>query len=49
MEFTKKEFEVEGINPLTKQKVKSRRKKIFVDWELPRFDEKFFTSKSMLK
>lgn len=44
----KKEFEVEGINPLTNQKVKSRRKKIFVDWELPRFDEKFFTSKSML-
>lgn len=45
----KKAFKVDGINPLTNEKVTSHRKKIFIDWELPRFDEKFFTSKSLLK
>ena len=44
-----KAFKVDGINPLTNEKVTSHRKKIFIDWELPRFDEKFFTSKSLLK
>ncbi|WP_321422474.1 tRNA(His) guanylyltransferase Thg1 family protein [uncultured Methanobacterium sp.] len=45
----KKGFEIEGLNPLTHEKVISQRKKIFVDWELPLFDEEFFRGNSLLK
>jgi tRNA(His) guanylyltransferase len=45
----KKGFEIEGLNPLTHEKVISQRKKIFVDWELPLFDEEFFRVNSLLK
>ena len=45
----KKRFEIEGLNPLTQKKVISNRKKIFVDWELPIFDEEFFRANSLLK
>lgn len=45
----KKGFEIEGLNPITHEKVKSQRKKIFIDWELPLFDEEFFRKNSLLK
>jgi tRNA(His) guanylyltransferase len=45
----KKGFEIEGLNPLTHEKVISQRKKIFVDWELPLFNEEFFKENSLLK
>jgi tRNA(His) guanylyltransferase len=45
----KKGFEIEGLNPLTHEKVISQRKKIFVDWELQLFDEEFFRVNSLLK
>ena len=45
----KKKIQVEGLNPLSQEKVKSERKKITIDWELPRFDENFFLEKSLLE
>lgn len=45
----KKNFETEGLNPLTQEKVTSHRKKIFIDWDLPLFDEEFFRTNSLLK
>lgn len=45
----KKGFEIEGINPLTQEKVTSYRKKILIDWELPLFDNEFFRANSLLK
>jgi tRNA(His) guanylyltransferase len=41
----KQKVEVEGLNPLTNEKVTSERKKIFVDWDLPLFDEEFFITR----
>jgi len=41
----KKKVQIEGFNPLTQEKVTSQRKKIFIDWDLPLFDEKFFREK----
>jgi tRNA(His) 5'-end guanylyltransferase len=38
----KKEISIEGYNPIEKKKVQSKRKRIFVDSDLPLFDEKFF-------
>lgn len=38
----KKEVLIEGYNPLEKKKVQSTRKRIFVDSDLPIFDEEFF-------
>ena len=38
----KKEVEIEGYNPIKKEKVQSIRKKIFVDDDLPIFDTPFF-------
>jgi len=45
----KKMVKIEGLNPLTQEKVTSNRKKIFIDWELPLFDEEFFQVNSLLK
>ncbi|HOI40682.1 MAG TPA: tRNA(His) guanylyltransferase Thg1 family protein [Methanobacterium sp.] len=45
----KKKIKIEGWNPLTKENVKSERKKITIDWELPRFDKEFFHEKSLLE
>jgi len=44
----KKKVQVEGQNPLTGEKVLSDRMKIFVDWELPIFNEQFFSDHSLL-
>jgi len=44
----KKEIYVEGYNPISKEKVLSRRGKIFVDWDLPLFQEEFFKDNSIL-
>lgn len=44
----KKTVEVEGLNPLTNKKVTSKRKKIFIDWDLPLFEEEFFHSHELL-
>ena len=44
----KKPFEIEGLNPLTQEKVVSERNKIIVDWELPMFDEDFFRENSII-
>ncbi len=41
----KKKIQIEGFNPLTQEKTTSERKKVFVDWNLPLFDEKFFHEK----
>lgn len=38
----KKEVMVEGYNPVQKKEVRSKRKKIFIDCELPLFNENFF-------
>lgn len=38
----KKEVLIEGYNPLEKKKVQSTRKRIFIDSDLPIFDEEFF-------
>ncbi len=38
----KKEVIVEGYNPIEKKKVQSMRKRIYVDSDLPIFDEEFF-------
>ncbi|MGC9517633.1 MAG: tRNA(His) guanylyltransferase Thg1 family protein [Methanomicrobiales archaeon] len=40
----KKEIEVEGYNPQTQKKVKSIRRKVFIDRNLPLFEEEFFKS-----
>jgi len=45
--YTRK-VEVEGLNPLTHEKVTSQRNKITIDWDLPMFDEKFFNEKSII-
>ena len=45
----KKRIEVEGFNPITQEKVQSEREKITIDWELPRFDEKFFDENLLLE
>ncbi len=45
----KKSIQVEGLNPLTNENVKSERRKITIDWELPRFDKEFFHEKSLLE
>ena len=44
----KKKVEVEGLNPLTNEKVTSQRKKIFIEWDLPLFDEEFFYDHELL-
>jgi tRNA(His) guanylyltransferase len=38
----KKDILTEGYNPVTREKVISTRKKLFVDWALPIFDNEFF-------
>lgn len=38
----KKDIFIEGYNPLEKEKVQSKRRKISVDCDLPLFDEQFF-------
>lgn len=38
----KKSITVEGYNPVLNKKVKSKRKKIFIDWDLPKFNKNFF-------
>ena len=45
----KKEVIVEGYNPIEKKKVRSKRKKIFVDSDLPIFDDQFFSKTLLLK
>lgn len=45
----KKTVEIQGLNPLTQEKVTSQRNKIVIDWELPMFNEKFFQENSLLK
>ncbi len=44
----KEKVEVQGLNPLTKEKVTSQRKKIFIDWDLPLFDQEFFHNHELL-
>lgn len=39
----KKQYEIEGFNPVTNEKTKSLRNKLYVDMELDIFDKKFFT------
>lgn len=43
----KKEVYVEGYNPISKENVLSKRKRIFVDWNLPLFDKEFFNLKNI--
>lgn len=38
----KKDVEIEGYNPIKKEKVQSTRKKIFIDEDLPIFETQFF-------
>ncbi len=45
----KKKIQVEGLNPLSQEKVKSEREKITIDWKLPRFDKRFFLEKILLE
>ncbi|NYB51487.1 MAG: guanylyltransferase [Methanobacteriaceae archaeon] len=44
----KKTIEIEGLNPLTHEKVTSLRKKIFLDCDLPIFDEEFFHNHELI-
>lgn len=44
----KKEVMIEGYNPIKDEKVKSKRKKIFIDDDLPIFDAEFFSGKLIL-
>lgn len=45
----KKEVIVEGYNPIEEKKVQSERKKIFIDYDLPLFNEKFFRETLILR
>ena len=38
----KKEISINGYNPVNKENVTSNRFKVYKDWELPLFDDKFF-------
>lgn len=38
----RRDVEIQGYNPLEESKVVSIRQRVFVDWELPLFDSKFF-------
>lgn len=44
----KKEVTIEGYNPIKDEKVRSMRKKIFIDDELPIFNTEFFSEKLIL-
>lgn len=44
----KKEVIIEGYNPVKDEKVRSTRKKIFIDDDLPIFDAEFFSEKLIL-
>ncbi|MEN4018701.1 MAG: tRNA(His) guanylyltransferase Thg1 family protein [Methanobacterium sp.] len=44
----KKEIIIEGYNPVEKKKVRSKRKRIYVDSNLPIFDDQFF-SETLIK
>ncbi len=44
----KKKVQVEGFNPLSNKKVLSERLRLFVDWNVPIFDEDFFRNNSIL-
>ena len=48
MGIYKKEVTVEGYNPIEKKKVRSKRKRIFVDSDLPLFNEQFFNKTLIL-
>jgi tRNA(His) 5'-end guanylyltransferase len=48
MGIYKKEVIVEGYNPIEKKKVQSKRKRIFVDSDLPLFNEQFFNKTLIL-
>ena len=45
----KKRVEIEGMNPLTGEKVLSGRMRIFIDCELPIFNKQFFSDKNLLE
>ena len=44
----KKRVQIEGYNPLSHENVVSERLKLREDWDLPIFDEEFFTAKEIL-
>jgi tRNA(His) guanylyltransferase len=44
----KKEVVIEGYNPVKDERVKSTRKKVFLDDDLPLFNEEFFSKKLIL-
>lgn len=44
----KKKFTIQGLNPLTKEKTTTHRRKIFIDWELPLFNDEFFKTNSFI-
>lgn len=44
----KKEFTVPGFNPMLKEKTVTHRRKTYVDWELPLFNDKFFRTHSFI-
>jgi len=48
MGIYKKEVIIEGYNPVEKKKVRCKRKRIYVDSDLPIFDDQFF-SKTLIK
>jgi tRNA(His) 5'-end guanylyltransferase len=44
----KKRVQIEGYNPLSQETVVSERLKLMEDWDLPIFDEEFFTDNEIL-
>ena len=49
MGIYKKEVTIEGYNPIEKKKVRSKRKRIYVDSNLPIFDDQFFSETLRVK